>query len=74
VFTSSTTASIAENSVTGTSVHTVAASDTGIITYSIVAQTPPTTPFNFAIASTGVITTAGTIDYETVTSYILNIK
>ena len=73
VFGSTSAVSLAENVSTGTSVATVSATDdeSETITYSITAGN---TGNAFTInSSTGVITTAAALDYETTTSYTLTI-
>lgn len=67
------TVSIAE-AASGASVATASATDAagGILTYTLVSQTPSTTTY-FAVASGGAVTTSATTDYETMTdkSFVL---
>ncbi|MBA5249771.1 MAG: hypothetical protein FE834_09650, partial [Gammaproteobacteria bacterium] len=78
-FTSTATASIAENTATSVAVYTAAVTDAGSITYSLVdgtATTPSgviTDKAKFAISASGVVTLVNAADFEATPAYSLGV-
>ncbi|XP_053386249.1 protocadherin-11 X-linked-like [Mercenaria mercenaria] len=61
--------SVAEDQALSTTIHTLAATGAATITYSLLSTGTP-----FAVAGTGELTITSALDYETTTSYVIEVE